>query len=223
MAKAKRTYADACGIARALDAVGDRWALMVVRELIIGPKRFSDIRAGLPKLSADVLAERLRGLEEVGVVRRRTLPPPYAAKVYELTPAGLELEPVLVALGRWGGANAAPPVAGCGMSFDSHIVSLRTLFSPERAGDLEASYELRLEGGAFRVDVAGGVAEIERGAPADPDVVLTASAPHLFAVVRGVRDLADAQESGELEVEGDRALAQRFFELFPLPDPAPAA
>ena len=218
----KRSYSDACGIARALDAVGDRWALMIVRELLLGPKRFGDIRAGLPKLSADVLSQRLRDLEDVGVVRRSQLPPPAAVNVYELTPAGKELEPVLVALGRWGGANAAPPSEGCRMSFDSHLVSLRTLFSSERAGDLEATYELRLQGGLFRVVVAGGAAEIEPGGADDADVAITGTAEDLFAVVRGLRALAEAETAGELVVEGDRAKAKRFFELFPLPEPASA-
>lgn len=218
----RRSYSDSCGIARALDAVGDRWALMVVRELLLGPKRFGDIRAGLPKLGADVLSQRLRDLEAAGVVRRATLPPPASVKVYELTPAGLELEPVLVALGRWGGANAAPPVEGCGMSFDSHILSLRTLFNPLRAGDLEASYELRLQGGRFHVLVAGGAAEIGPGEAADPDVTFTGTAENLFAVVRGRRSLAEAKAAGDLEVSGDRRKAARFFDLFPLPEPAPA-
>lgn len=219
----KRTYSDACGIARALDAVGDRWALMVVRELLLGPKRFGDIRAGLPKLGADVLSQRLRDLETAGVVRRVTLPPPASVKVYELTPAGLELEPVLEALGRWGGANAAPPVEGCGMSFDSHLLSLRTLFSRERAGDLEATYELRLQRGRFHVAIADGDAEIGPGEAADADVTFTGTAEDLFVVVRGVRSLAEAEAAGDLEVDGDRAKAERFFDLFPLPEPAPAA
>src|SRR3954452_10567314 len=98
----KRTYGDRCGIARALDAVGERWALLVVRELLLGPKRFTDLRAGLPTLGPDVLAQRLRDLEAAGIVARRTLPPPAGSRVYELTERGQELEPVLLALGRWG-------------------------------------------------------------------------------------------------------------------------
>ena len=223
MSKAKRTYGDACGIARALDAVGDRWALMVVRELLVGPKRFSDIRAGLPALSADVLSQRLRNLEEVGVVRRATLPAPYSFKVYELTPSGHELEPVLMALGRWGGANAPPPAEGQCMSFDSHIISLRTLFSPERAGDLEADYELRLQNGPFRVRVAGGEAEIVPGEAVGADTVITGAVEDIFDVVRGRRELAEAEAAGDIELSGDRALGERFFTLFPLPEPAPAA
>ena len=105
----KRTYGDPCGIARGLDLVGERWALLVVRELILGPKRFTDLRVGLPQLSADVLAERLRDLEVAGVVQRRKLPPPAGSRVYELTAWGQELEPVVLAIGRWGSRAPFPP------------------------------------------------------------------------------------------------------------------
>src|ERR1051325_12091738 len=131
----KRSYGDACGIARALDVVGERWALMVVRDLLLGPKPFTDLRAGLPHVSPDVLAQRLRDLEQAGVVHHRRLPPPYASKVYELTPGGQALEPVLIDLGRWGGAYAPPPDDDMCMSLAAYIVSLRTLFDAERAGD----------------------------------------------------------------------------------------
>src|SRR5919112_5493945 len=128
-----RTYGEACGIPRALDRVGERWALLVVRELMLGPKRFTDLKTGLPQASPNVLAQRLRELEQSGVVRKRRLPPPAASQVYELTEWGAELEPVLVALGRWGAR--APIDAECvGMSVDSHVVSLATLFDGERAG-----------------------------------------------------------------------------------------
>ncbi|MBV9335437.1 MAG: helix-turn-helix transcriptional regulator, partial [Solirubrobacterales bacterium] len=105
----KRTYGDACGIARALDVVGERWALLVVRELLLGPKRFTDLRAGLPHLSPDVLAQRLRELEQGGVVRRAKLPPPAGSRVYELTEWGRELEPVVLGLGLWGSSRAPFP------------------------------------------------------------------------------------------------------------------
>ena len=168
----KRTYGDACGVARALDAVGERWALMVVRELILGPKRFTDIREGLPHLSPDVLAQRLRDLEQADIVRRRKLPPPAASKVYELTARGAALEPVLIALGRWGGANADPPAEGLGMSLDSHVVSLRTLFDPELAGVFAASFALRLDDQTFRVVVADGELEVVRGELSAPDATV---------------------------------------------------
>src|SRR3954453_5164333 len=104
-----RTYGDACGVARALDVIGDRWALLVVRELLLGPKRFTDLRAGLPGVGPDVLAQRLRDLEEAGAVERRVLAPPAGSKVYELTDRGRDLEPVILALGRWGSVARFPP------------------------------------------------------------------------------------------------------------------
>src|SRR5438105_13875410 len=108
----KRTYGDRCGIARALDLIGERWALLVVRELLLGPKRFTDLRAGLPHVGPDILAQRLRELEQTGVVRRGKLPPPASARVYELTDRGLSLEPVVLALGRWGSQAPLPAERG---------------------------------------------------------------------------------------------------------------
>ena len=105
----KRTYGDRCGVARALDIVGERWALLVVRELLLGPKRFTDLRAGLPHVGPDVLAQRLRDLEQSGIVRRGTLPPPAGSRIYELTERGRELEPVVIALGRFGSVAPFPP------------------------------------------------------------------------------------------------------------------
>src|ERR1700748_198825 len=130
MTNAKRTYGDSCGIARALDIVGERWALLVVRELVLGPKRFTDLRAGLPRVGPDMLAARLRELEEAGVVRRATLPSPAASKVYALTEWGGELAPVLLALGRWG--SRAPMRAGASpLGVDAAIVALETTFDAE--------------------------------------------------------------------------------------------
>ena len=130
---AMRTYGDACGIARALDLVGERWALMIVRELLLGPKRFTDLRTGLPHASPNVLAQRLRELESAGVIEKRRLPPPAASQVYDLTDWGRGLEPIVMAFGAWG-AHAPDPPEGVGMSLDSHILSLRTLFDPRARG-----------------------------------------------------------------------------------------
>src|SRR5919201_5435813 len=139
----KRTYDDGCAAAHALDLVGERWALLVVRELLLGPKRFTDLRAGLPHASPNVLAQRLRELEEAGITRRRKLPPPAGSWVYELTEWGSELEPVIMELGRWGARSPSRP-CDAGMSIDSLILALRTTFDPDAAGDLSATYELRL-------------------------------------------------------------------------------
>lgn len=218
----RRSYGDACGISRALDVVGDRWALVVVRELLLGPKRFTDVRAGLPGLSADVLSQRLRELEESGVVSRRTLPPPAAAKVYELTPAGRALEPVLIELGRWGGANAHPPEPGSSMSLDSHLVSMRTLFDPARAEGLEALVALNLGTESFTARIGAGRVEVARGDAPEADASIATDPTTLIDVLHGRRDFADAVSSGDLEVGGDEAVIARFIRLFPLPEPASA-
>jgi DNA-binding HxlR family transcriptional regulator/putative sterol carrier protein len=219
---AKRSYGDACGIARALDTVGDRWALMIVREMLLGPKRFTDIRAGLPALSPDVLAARLRELEQAGVVARRVLPPPAASQVYELTAAGLALEQVIIALGRWGGANAAPPVNGTGMSLDAAVLSFPTLFDAELAGDFEATVAFRLGAERFRARVAGGRFKVERGEVVAPDATIAADPRALLDVAHGRRSLDDALDSGDMEISGDREVARRFLGLFPIPAPAAA-
>lgn len=218
----KRSYGDACGIARALDVVGERWALMVVRELLLGPKRFTDIRAGLPHVSPDVLAQRLRDLEHAGLVHHRRLPPPYASQVYELTASGRALEPTLLELGRWGGAYAPPPCDDMCMSLDAHVVSLRSLFDAERAGDFAARVELRLGDERFRVEIADGHVEAGRGELPDADAAIETDPRTLLEVLHGHRRLKDALADGTMRLSGDKRAARRFTELFPLPQPAAA-
>jgi DNA-binding HxlR family transcriptional regulator len=215
----RRTYGDRCGIARALDLIGERWALLVVRELILGPKRFTDLRAGLPNLSPNVLAQRLRELEGAGIVVRGKLPPPAGAQVYELTDWGRELEPVLIALGRWGARSPVP--AGVGMSVDSHMLALKSLFDPDVAGDLDAGYELRLAGDTFRARVGGGELELVRGADENPDAIIHTDPDTLVELLWQGRALSEAVRSGDAAVEGDTAAMRRFLALFPRPEPAP--
>jgi DNA-binding HxlR family transcriptional regulator/putative sterol carrier protein len=218
----KRTYGDACGIARALDVVGERWALMVVRELLLGPKRFTDIRSGLPHVSPDVLAMRLRGLEQAGLVHHRRLPPPYGSQVYELTASGRALEPTLIELGRWGGAYAPPPRDDMCMSLDAHILSLRALFDAERAGDFAARVELRLGDERFRVVIADGTVDAARGELPDADAVIEADPTTLLGVLHGHRRLSDALAAEAIRISGDKRKGRRFMGLFPLPAPVAA-
>ena len=215
-----RSYGDACGMARALDVVGERWALMVVREMLLGPKRFTDLRAGLPHASPNVLSQRLRELEQAGIVRRRKLPPPAASHVYELTDRGKDLGPVLNELGAWG-ARLPLPGPDARMSFDAHILSFRTLFDRARAEGLDARFELRLGEQTFRAEVSGGEFEIVAGESPAPDAVITADVGTLLAVAHGRADLAEAEAAGGFEIEGDREAAEHFLRLFPLPEPAP--
>jgi DNA-binding HxlR family transcriptional regulator len=213
----KRTYGEGCGIAHALDLVGERWALLVVRELLLGPKRFTDLRGGIPHVSPNVLSERLRELERVGVVARRKLGPPASSRVYELTEWGRDLEPAVLALGRWGARSPYLPTEA-GMSTDSQVLALRTVFDSAAADGFEASFELRLDGDRFRATVRDGRFEIARGEAIDPDAVIEADQPSLAAVLWVGRPLADAQRSGGMRVEGDERAAERFLGLF---NPAP--
>jgi DNA-binding HxlR family transcriptional regulator len=206
----RRTYGDACGVARALDLVGERWALLVVRELLFGPKRFTDLRAGLPRVSPDVLSQRLRELEDSGLVRRGRLPPPAGSAVYELTPRGQELEPVILALGRFGSLAPFPP-GPPRIGSDSLALALETLFDPERADDLDATVELRLGNDRFVVRVAGQGLEIRRGSAQASDATIAGNPMTLAAV------LWQDGALGDLAIEGDRALVRRFARLFPLP------
>src|SRR5215213_17225 len=142
--RTKRHYEDACATAHALDLVGERWALLVMRELMLGPKRFGDLRESLPGISANVLTQRLEGLEAAGVLVRRKLPPPASVQVYELTPWGYESAPIFQALGRW--AVRSPrhdPMRP--FSPVSLMLSLRTMMSAEAAGDLKARIQLILD------------------------------------------------------------------------------
>ena len=214
-----RTYDDACAAAHALDLVGERWALLVVRELLLGPKRFTDLRAGLPNASPNVLAQRLRGLEEAGIVRRRRLPPPAASKIYELTEWGEELEPVVIRLGRWG-ARSPLRDEDAPLGVDSLILSFRTMFDPGAAEGLEATYELRIGEDRFTAEVSGGNFEVERGSTERPDATIEAGSATLAGVVYGDLSLAEALRSGDVKVEGDLAAMERFLTLFPLPEPA---
>ena len=220
-ASIRRRYHDACAAAHALDLVGERWALLVMRELMTGPKRFSDLRAGLPGLSANVLTQRLEGLEAAGVLTRRTLPPPAASKVYELTEWGYESEPIFQALGRWA-ARSPHHDPTLPFSAASFVLSLRTMFDAARAEGLDGRVGFRFGPETFLARVAVGTLTVEAGAPDDADVVFTGMPPVLAAAIYGGQPLDALEADGALEIAGDRALAGRFVTLFPLPSKAAA-
>jgi DNA-binding HxlR family transcriptional regulator len=217
----KRTYGDGCGIAHALDVVGERWALLVVRELLLGPKRFTDLRDGLPNTSPNVLAQRLRELEQAGIVQRRKLPPPAGSSIYELTAWGRDLKPIVISLGSWALRSPSFPL-DAPVGTDSIMLALETFFDAGAAGDLDARYELRLGENVFRVRVAGGEIELERGPADDPDAIVETDAGTLSAVIWDGRDLADASRAGDIAIAGDRRAVTRFLTLFPRPAAAVA-
>ena len=214
-----RTYGDGCSIAHALDLVGERWALLVVRELLLGPKRYTDLRRGLPNASPNVLSERLKELERAGVVRRDKLPPPAGSRVYELTGWGRELEDTVLALGRWGARSPSGP-GDAPVGPDSVILALRARFDAGAADGLAARYDLRLGEDRFAIEVAGGELAATRGTAERPDATIATDPDTLTAVLWRGRPAADAQRAGELTIEGDKAAARRLLRLFPIPAPA---
>jgi DNA-binding HxlR family transcriptional regulator len=214
----KRSYDDPCGIARALDVLGERWALLVVRELVLGPKRFTDLRSHLRGIATDVLSQRLRQLEDAGVLQQAPLPPPASGRVYQLTDRGRELEPVLHALGRWGSRQPLPP--GREMTVDAFAVALATVFERARVGDLEATVAMRIDDDRLVAQVGGGTLELRRGVASEPDASLDADVPTLREVLWRGRPLADAEAAGDLRIEGSRRVVRRFVAGFPPPVPA---
>ena len=205
----RRTQDDGCGIAHASDLLGQRWALLVVRELLLAPKRFTDLRAGIPDISPNVLAQRLRELEEAGILHRRKLVPPAAAQVYELTGWGRDLEPAVLGLGWWASRSPGFPL-GAPMGPDSLVLALKTTFQPEKADRLDATYELWLGEIPYSIRVNGGF-DAQRGEAGDPDATLRSDPDTLAGIVFGGRPLGRAIDSGEVEVGGSRRAVNALF------------
>ena len=206
----KRRYDDACGTAHALDLIGDRWTLLVLRELMLGPRRFSELRGDLPGISANTLTQRLGEMEERGLVRRVRLPPPASVQVYQATEWGLEAEPIVQALGRWAARSPQhdPTLRISGVSI---LLSFRTMMDRAAAKDWNSRIGFRFGDMAYVANVHAGAIEITRGDVAECDVVFTTEPTELAAFVYGGAPLApDA-------IIGDRVLARRFAELFTLP------
>ncbi|RSN92529.1 transcriptional regulator [Streptomyces sp. WAC 05379] len=204
----RRSYDQYCSAARALDAVGDRWTLLIVRELLAGPRRYTDLHADLPGVSTDVLASRLKDMEREGISTRRRLPPPGAAYVYELTPRGRELLPVLQALGEWGQAELGERRPTDAVR--AHWFALPLL----RALDGEGLVEVRLEEGDFHLHVGaeGGPVYGDGPAPGEPDARLVLDSGTSEAVARGELSVTDAVRGGRIEVTGEGTLAKALRE-----------
>jgi DNA-binding HxlR family transcriptional regulator len=215
----RRHYDDSCAAAHALDLVGERWALLVMRELFWGPKRFNALRASLPGISANVLTQRLEGLEAAGILTRRKLPPPSGAQVYELTEWGYESEPIFQALGRWA-ARSPSHDPTLPFSAASLLLSLRTMLDPQRAGGLDARIGFALGAESFIAHLANGEIDIEPGPTEGADAVFAGPPPMIAAAIYGGQDLGALEAEGCLAVGGDRRLAERFVGLFPLPPKA---
>lgn len=214
-----RKYFDLSGAGRALDAVGDRWALLIVRELLLGPKRFGDLRSGLQGVSQNVLSQRLRDLEAQSVVRRVQLGPPLSTYAYELTELGLALEPVLVALSRWGAK--LPEIEGATMSPGAYALMLNELYTPQ-PGSTPARIRLLVDGDALDIDVDAETITVRRASfgsseSAHRTAVITATIDTLRGVMLSDTPIDRVIASGDLVISGDEAAARRFLESFELP------
>jgi DNA-binding HxlR family transcriptional regulator len=219
-----KSYCQYCPLAHALDLVGERWALLVVRDLLPGPKRYTDLLEGLPGIGTNILAGRLRDLERAGVVAKRRLPPPAASTVYELTDYGRELDEVMHAFARWGARSLGPPQAADVLHPDWVLRAAQALFDAEAAREVRATYELRVGDQTVALEVDAGRLRGRSEGAAEPDLVLELEAAALFELVSGSLPPTEALGSGRVRIEGDPARLTEFVALFNLaPRPAVAA
>lgn len=215
-----RWYDDACGTAFALDLIGERWSILIIRELMFGPRRFSELRAGLPGISAKILTQRLEGLEASRILKKRKAPPPVSAQVYELTEWGYEAEDIIQVLGKWATRhpNHDPTLP---LSAASIMMSFRTMIDPDRVEDFSAKAGFRIGRDQFVVTIRDGAIETQRSETDGADFIFTGSAEMLAAVVYGGEPIETLETAGLLMLEGDRKLAKQFVTLFPLPEKLP--
>ena len=212
-------YQDACGTAFAMELVGERWSMLIIRELMLGGRRFSDLRASLPGISAKVLTERLASLEQAGVLTKRKLAPPAATQVYELTEWGYLAEPAIQELGRWA-ARSPEHNPQLPLSPVSFMLSLRTMIDHEAAKAFDVSVGFTVSGESFVAELKEGRMPVRRAEPGEGAINFAAAEPlPLLRVFYGKQPLAEAEKQG-VDFDGDRALAERFVALFALPPKA---
>lgn len=209
-----RSYNQLCGLAYALDVVGERWTILVIRELVAGPRRFTDLMEGLPGISTNLLTERLKDLEQHGVITRRVLPPPAASTVYQLTKVGEALEPTLLELGKWGSQFIPESSENCQMlHLGSYALTPQTFFRPELARNVDVTYALHVSGEAQTVRIAHAEIDVQQGEPARTDMSLYTELPVYLGLLTRQIDPQEALASGLVRVEGEREELFRFLTL----------
>jgi DNA-binding HxlR family transcriptional regulator len=218
----RRTYGQYCGLAHAMELVGERWALLVIRDLLPGPKRFTDLRNGLPRIPTNILSARLKELEASGVVQRRLLPRPQGSVVYELTDYGRELDDVVLRLGLWGARSLGQPRPDDIVTTDSLIMALRTTFRRDAAAGLRLGYEVRVGDIVVHALVDDGKVEVEQGPLPRPDLVIDTGL-ELRALLAGELGPSEAVAGGAVRLTGDPALLDRFVQMFHVPPPPASA
>ncbi len=212
---ASRQYGQFCGLARAMEMVGERWNMLIIRNLLTGAQRFTDLHRGLPAIPTNILSARLKQLEETGLATRRALPYPERAVVYELTDYGRDLEPALIALGRWGARTLAEPRPGELVTAEAVAMSFRTAYRPEAAGGVTAGYEVRMGDFTLRLQITDGELMVGIGPHSAPDLVIERLTGHpVRELMSGARSPNELLHDGSMRVEGDPALLSRFAEMF---------
>ncbi|MFD3567821.1 winged helix-turn-helix transcriptional regulator [Streptomyces sp. NPDC058667] len=212
---ATREYKQFCGLARAMEMVGERWSMLIVRDLLNGPRRYTDLRKGLPAIPTNILSTRLKQLEEAGLATRRALPHPERAVVYELTEYGRDLEPALIALGRWGARTMTEPRPGEAISAEAVAMSFRTAFRPEQAQGTTVGFEVRMGEFTIHLQIIDGSLAVSPGMHPAPDLAIERLSGHpVRELMSGSKTPADVLADGSVRVEGDPALLSRFAEMF---------
>jgi DNA-binding HxlR family transcriptional regulator len=213
-----RSYNQFCALSFALDAIGERWTLLIIRELLPGPRRFTDLLDGLPGISTNLLTERLKNLEGQDIIARRTLSPPAASTVYELTPFGRELETPIIELGRWGSRLLPPTLDGLSMpTVGTASVAIKAFFHPANAQSIDETYEWRFGVESLQVQVKSGQLCIQQGQYLTPDVVFHADMPVFMGLFSGQLPLDDAIAAGLVRVDGDPQALYRFLSISSVP------
>jgi DNA-binding HxlR family transcriptional regulator len=213
-----RTYNQYCPLAHALDLVGERWTLLIIRNLFVGPKRFSDLLRGLPGIGTNILTARLKALEENGLIQSRFLPPPAASSVYELTPYGRSLQDVLVALALWGAQSLGAPKVGQFFSTEAVAVMLYMLFMPAAASNLSGIFAVKIESETFNanfwVKVRDSLITVEQESPGTPNVTLSADLTTLGLLATGQVSYDEAVAKNLLHLDGSEAEIVSFLAHF---------
>jgi DNA-binding HxlR family transcriptional regulator/putative sterol carrier protein len=213
-----RSYHQYCGLAYALDVVGERWTLLIVRELIPGPRRFKDLLDGLPGISTNLLAERLKSLAEQGILSQRTLPPPAGSTVYELTPLGRSLEPMLLELGKWGSQFVPPSWEDAILlRLGSYALTFKTFFRPQAAQGIDETYELHIGNEVLQVQVKDGELAVQQGQALKSDVVIYTDMPTFMLLMPGQLEPRTAIAQGRVCIEGDPTALDRLLQMCGLP------
>lgn len=213
-----RSYNQYCGLAYALDIVGERWTILIIRELIAGPRRFTDLMAGLPSISTNLLSERLKSLEQQGILSRYTLPPPAGSTVYELAPLGQALERSLLELGKWGSQFVPPSAEGATLlNVGSYALTLKTFFRPELAQDVDETYELHIDNEVLQVQIKAGEIDVRQGNSRKADVVFQTDMPTYLGLLQRQIQPDEAISGNLIRIEGDPGALNRFLDLCGLP------